>query len=191
MTGCITLLNAIEALKKKDAGRYGVKFIMCGCEETGEFGSRAYCREHKDELEKCVLNINVDMLGGAGAFHAVCSSEQKLADFIEYWCQIRGIAAEAVLDAYSGDASVFADNGIPAVTFTRFTMYNTHISPFHTENDTLAALSRELAFEDISNVTEFMVMMVSAARIPVARELPDKVKEALEVHHGRKREKKE
>jgi len=188
MTGCIALLNLMDALKDREPTRYGFRFVFTGSEETGSFGSKNYCRMHPEDLGKCVLNINVDMLGAIGEMEAVCSAEQKLADFISYWGLINGIGIRASLGAYSGDATIFADHGIPAVTFTRFTIYNTHISPFHTEGDTPEVIVADMLEKDVTVVRDFALLMANAAKMPVDRSIPDKVKTDIDIQEGRKRE---
>lgn len=39
-------------------------FVAFGAEELGVLGSRAYVRKHTDELRECVLNVNIDDVGG-------------------------------------------------------------------------------------------------------------------------------
>lgn len=188
MTGCIALLNLMEALKQNVPLHYGVIFVFTGSEEIGTYGSKNFCKKHNDEIGKYVLNINVDMLGAVGEMEAVCSAEESLAHFISYWSSIKGIGVKASQGAYSGDASVFAEHDIPAVTFTRFTIYNAHISPFHTECDTPERIVGSLLEKDVQTVKDFAIMMADAAKMPVNRNIPQKVKEDLDIHEGRKRE---
>jgi len=62
MSGCAGLLGIMEQLKGKELN-YGLRFVFCGSEERGLLGSKAYVKEHKEELDKIVLNINLDMIG--------------------------------------------------------------------------------------------------------------------------------
>ena len=75
MTGCAGLLGVMEALKEQPKN-YGLRFVFCGSEERGLLGSKAYVRDHENELEKIVLNINLDMIGTImGKFLARVSAE--------------------------------------------------------------------------------------------------------------------
>ena len=72
MSGCAGLLGIMEQLKGKELN-YGLRFVFCGSEERGLLGSKAYVKEHKEELDKIVLNINLDMIGTyMGKIYLLC-----------------------------------------------------------------------------------------------------------------------
>ena len=84
MSGCAGLLGIMEQLKGKELN-YSLRFVFCGSEERGLLGSKAYVKEHKEELDKIVLNINLDMIGTyMGKFISCVSAEDKLAHYISY-----------------------------------------------------------------------------------------------------------
>ena len=58
-TGVITLLQLYEYYMRNKPKRT-LRFIWCGSEEMGLLGSKAYVSNHENELEKIVLNINID-----------------------------------------------------------------------------------------------------------------------------------
>ncbi|MBQ5916579.1 MAG: M28 family peptidase, partial [Lachnospiraceae bacterium] len=62
MSGSIGIF-AVADYFAKNPHRYGLRFVWCGSEERGLLGSKAYCAAHKEELEKVVLNVNLDMIG--------------------------------------------------------------------------------------------------------------------------------
>ena len=95
MSGCAGLLGIMEQLKGKELN-YSLRFVFCGSEERGLLGSKAYVKEHKEELDKIVLNINLDMIGTyMGKFISCVSAEDKLAHYISYMAAEIGFPIEA------------------------------------------------------------------------------------------------
>jgi Zn-dependent M28 family amino/carboxypeptidase len=48
----------------KDSLTYNIIFVFYGAEELGLLGANAYVSEHADELTNCILDFNVDVIGG-------------------------------------------------------------------------------------------------------------------------------
>ena len=185
MSGSVGLLGILEALKDKKH-RYGVRFVFCGSEERGLLGSKAYVAAHEDELKKIALNINLDMIGTImGKFIACVSAEDKLMHFITYFAQMRGWGISARQGVYSSDSTPFADKGIPAVSFARIAPSNT--ATIHNSYDTMALMKGEQMAEDIDFLVAFTERMANARFCPVAREMPDNMKEKLDIYLCRKR----
>ena len=68
-------------------------------------------KEHKEELDKIVLNINLDMIGTyMGKFISCVSAEDKLAHYISYMAAEIGFPIEAKTGVYSSDSTPFADS---------------------------------------------------------------------------------
>ncbi len=64
-TGTVSVLEAARALAAlPKAPRRSVRFALWGGEEQGLLGSYAYTEQHKNELGKCVADLNTD--NGAG-----------------------------------------------------------------------------------------------------------------------------
>ena len=186
MSGCIGLLGIMEALAGKAPLRYGLRFIFCGSEEVGLLGSKAYTAAHEAELEKIVLNINLDMIGTyMGRFIACVSAEEKLLHFLEYYCAIRGWGLYARQDVYSSDSTPFADKGVPALSFARIAPKNQ--AEIHNRYDTEALLSDAQMVSDIGFLTGFTAAMADAVKCPVAREIPENVRTKLDEYLLRKR----
>ena len=99
-----------------------------------------------------------------------------------------GFPVKAKQDVYSSDSTPFADKGIPAVSFARIAPGNT--ATIHNSYDTMALMKYENMAADISFITAFSERMVNAARCPVAREMPDNMKEELDYYLLRKRKNK-
>lgn len=185
MSGCAGLLGVMEKLKDADLN-YGLRFVFCGSEERGLLGSKAYVRDHAEEVEKTVLNINLDMIGSImGKFISRVSAEEKLAHYIAYMGNELGFPVAAKVGVYSSDSTPFADAGVPAVSFARIASSN--VAPIHCRYDTPALLSKDNMLKDIVFVTEFTRRMAGAVMCPVAREIPEKVKTELDEYLFRKR----
>ena len=91
-------------------------------------------------------------------------------------------------DVYSSDSTPFADHGVPAVSFARIAPRNT--ATIHNSYDTLALMSGAQMAEDIDFLIAFSDRMANAAFCPVAREIPENMKQKLDEYLCRKRPKK-
>lgn len=188
MSGSVGLLGLAEHYAK-NPHRYGLRFVWCGCEERGLLGSKAYCTAHEQELDKIVLNINLDMIGCImGKFIACATAEEKLVSYIEYFAAELGFGMEASQGVYSSDSTPFADRGIPAVSFARIAPNNT--ATIHNSYDTMAVMSGEQMAKDIDFLIAFADRMANAQCCPVKREMPDNMKEKLDTYLSRKRPEK-
>ena len=185
MSGSVGIL-AVADYFTKHPHRYGLRFVWCGSEERGLLGSKAYCAAHKEELEKIVLNVNLDMIGSImGNFIACCSCEDKMVHFIEYLSAIEGFGVKARQDVYASDSTPFADNGVPSLSFARIAP--NHTVSIHNRYDTIDTMKAEHMVKDIEFITKFVEVMANAALCPVSRNIPDKVKDKLDIYMARKR----
>ena len=188
MSGSIGLL-AIAEYYKTHAHRFSLRFIWCGSEERGLLGAKAYCAAHEEELKNVVLNINLDMIGCImGKFIACCTSEDKLVHYMEYLSMEQGRGIKAYQDVYSSDSTPFADKGIPAVSFARLAPPNT--ATIHNRYDTLAVMKAEHLLEDVDFILAFSDRMANAAHCPVAKTMPQNMKDKLDIYLLRKRDEK-
>lgn len=185
MSGSVGLLGIAEHFIK-NPHRYGLRFIWCGSEERGLLGSKAYCAAHEEELNKIVLNINLDMIGCImGKFIGCATAEEKLVSYMEYFASEMGFGIKTSQDVYSSDSTPFADKGVPAVSFARIAPNNT--ATIHNSYDTMALMSGEQMAQDIAFLIAFSERMANAKRCPVARKIPDNMKEKLDIYLTRKR----
>ena len=187
MSGSVGLLGIAEYFAAHPH-RYGLRFVWCGSEERGLLGSKAYVAAHEAELKKFVLNINLDMIGCImGKFIACCTAEEKLVHYLTYMGSELGFGIAVKQDVYSSDSTPFADKGVPALSFARIAPQNT--ATIHNSYDTMAVMKGEQMVEDMNFVIAFTERMANAKRCPVAREIPDNMKERLDEYLGRKRPK--
>ena len=189
MSGSVGVLAIAEHFSKHPH-RYGIRAVWCGSEERGLLGSKAYVKDHEEELNKIVLNVNLDMIGCTmGKFIACCTSEEKLVSFVEYLGNIEGFPVAAKQEVYSSDSTPFADKGIPAISFARIAPSNT--ATIHNSYDTKKVMKMEHMEKDVAFISQFVGRMVNAAKCPVAKEMPDNMKEKLDEYLTRKRPKKQ
>ena len=188
MSGSVGLLGIAEYFTK-NPHKYSMRFVWCGSEERGLLGAKAYCRDHEEELKNVVLNINLDMIGCImGKLIACCTSEDKLVSYLDYFAQEQGRGIRAYQDVYSSDSTPFADKGIPAVSFARIAPPPT--ATIHNSYDTMAVMKMEHMQADIDFICAFASRMANAVRMPVARKMPDNMKDKLDIYLCRKRDKK-
>jgi hypothetical protein len=188
MSGSVGLLGIAEYFSKHPH-HYSLRFVWCGSEERGLLGAKAYCADHEEELKNVVLNINLDMIGCImGRFIACCTSEAKLVDYLTYFASEMGWGLSVRQDVYSSDSTPFADKGVPALSFARIAPPNT--GTIHNSYDTMALMSGEQMVKDIDFIVSFADRMANSVRCPVAREMPDNMKEKLDIYLCRKRDKK-
>ena len=184
MSGSVGLLGIAEYFTTHPH-RYGLRFIWCGSEERGLLGAKAYC-EKEENLKNVALNINLDMIGCImGKFIGCCSTEEKLVHYISYMGSELGFPISVKQDVYSSDSTPFADKGVPALSFARIAPNNT--ATIHNSYDTIAVMSGEQMAEDIDFIVAFTDRMANAKLCPVAKEIPDAVKEKLDTYLCRKR----
>ena len=187
MSGSLGLLGIAEALGNAGCN-YGLRFIWCGSEERGLLGAKAYVAAHEDACKDIVLCINLDMIGCImGKFAACCTTEEKLVSYIQYLSAELGFGCHCYQDVYSSDSTPFADAGIPAVSFARWAPDNT--ATIHNSYDTPAVMSSTQMAEDMEFIIAFSRRMADAKLCPVAREMPDNMKEKLDEYLMRKRPK--
>ncbi len=185
MSGSIGILGIAEYFANHPH-RYGMKFVWCGSEERGLLGSKAYVADHKDELSKVVLNINLDMIGCImGRFISCCTCEEKAASYISYFAMEYGFDMTTRQDVYSSDSTPFADCGVPAISFARIAPNNT--ATIHNSYDTMAVMSGKQMEADIDFLVAFTDRMANAKRCPVERKIPDNMKDKLDIYLNRKR----
>ena len=188
MSGSVGLLGIAEYFTTHPHS-YGLRFVWCGSEERGLLGSKAYCEAHDGELKDVVLNINLDMIGCImGKFIYCATTEEKLCHYLDYFAAEQGMGIEGRQDVYSSDSTPFADHGVPAVSFARIAPHNT--ATIHNSYDTMALMSGEQMAEDIDFLIAFSDRMANAAFCPVAREIPENMKQKLDEYLCRKRPKK-
>jgi hypothetical protein len=185
MSGSVGLLGIAEYFKDHPH-RYGLRFVWCGSEERGLLGAKAYVAAQEENLKKFALNINLDMIGCImGKFIGCCTTEEPLVKYLEYFGSEVGFPIAVKQDVYSSDSTPFADKGVPALSFARIAPPNT--GTIHNSYDTAALMSGRQMCQDIAFIVAFTERMANSHRCPVSREIPDNMKEKLDIYLTRKR----
>lgn len=156
-----------------------VKFCWYGSEEIGLEGSKAFVRDHKDELKDHVFMINVDV--GApilGYNTAAVTGEESLVHYTDYMLKINGLSAVTRQSIYSSDSIPFADNGIPAINFSRDGAKG--VAYIHNRFDTMEFLSAEALGKTLEIVLTYADTLINAAVFPVEKKIPDNIKEDID-----------
>jgi len=185
MSGSVGLLGIAEYFKDHPH-RYGLRFVWCGSEERGLLGSKAYVAAQEDNLKKFAMNINMDMIGCImGGFVGHCTAEEAAVKYLEYFASEKGFAISARQSIHSSDSTPFADKGVPAVSFARYAPPAT--GTIHNSYDTMALMSPEQLKKDIDFIAAVAYRMANSVRCPISREIPDNMKEKLDIYLTRKR----
>lgn len=177
-TGSVTIMELMHYFNLNKPDRT-LKFIWCGSEEIGLEGSKAYCEAHKEELDKVLFNINVDMTGTLLGFDvAVCSCEESLAKYIDVLGKIEGFPVETHVDMYSSDSTSFVLAGVPAVTFARLAPRGG--AEIHSRKDVIDHLDPDKFIHTVEFMVKFSEKLVNAKVFPVSKEFPKSLTEKIE-----------
>lgn len=156
-----------------------VKFCWYGSEEIGLEGSKAFVRDHKDELKDHIFMINVDVGAPILGFNtAAVTGEESLVHYTDYMLKINGLSAVTRQSIYSSDSIPFADNGIPAINFSRDGAKGA--SYIHNRFDTMEFLSAEALGKTLEIVMTYADTLINAAVFPVEKKIPDNIKEDID-----------
>lgn len=190
MSGSVIIMELLRYFAKHKPART-MKFNWFGSEEQGLLGSKAWVEAHKDELEKHVLMINVDVAAATlGANRAPVLATDAAVSYVDALMREAGIACGVKGDIYSSDCVPFADNGVPAVNFCRFGARGAdHI---HNRRDNLkSGYIDEKALDITLRQTLFFAKRVDCARaFPIKREISEEIKGKIDEYLFRKEPKK-
>lgn len=177
-TGSITIMELMHHFVKNPPKRT-LKFVWCGSEEIGLCGSKAYCEAHKDEMEKHLFNINVDMTGVLlGYEKAVCSCDEIVAKYVDFLGRVEGFPIVTDVDMYPSDSSSFARAGVPAMTFARLAPKGG--AEIHSRKDIFEVLDPSAFINTVAFMVKFSDAVVNAKVFPVPRQLPKELVEKIE-----------
>jgi len=187
--GSVIIMELLRHFKENPPMRT-VKFMWYGSEEVGLLGSKAYLKDHEEELKKHLLMINVDVAGSIlGKEMALVTAEQSLVDYIDQMAKIKGFPLKVEQDIYSSDSTAFADEGIPSLTFCRFAPQGGAF--IHTRNDVMEYLSAE-ALELTTIITkEFSESVIDSVAFPIEKKVPENMRKKLDEYFDKDPKKEE
>jgi aminopeptidase YwaD len=158
--------------------RRTVRLVLCGGEESGLYGSRAYVAKHKGELDNFRLCVNCDIAGAIiGNNSCFVTGPDSLRWYLDAMGKEFGMGYEVSTHTYSSDNVPFSAAGVPACSITRGGGYCCEI---HTSRD---------EFEDIDGahlaitgryILAFLRRVGNAVTFPFAREIADEMKKPLD-----------
>lgn len=184
MSGAVGLMYLAEYFAKHPQ-HHSLRFIWCGSEERGLLGAKDYCT-HADWIEKCVMNINLDMIGCLmGKFLTCVTADEKVSNYISVLSAELGFPNDVYQGVYSSDSTPFADKNIPSVSFARNpqrTMFG-----YHDRYDTIEIMDGDQMVEDFEFVLAFAKRMAAAKHFPFEREMPENMRAKLDNYLGIKR----
>ncbi len=187
MAGSVIIMEMLRYFAENPPKRT-VRFNWYGSEEQGLLGSKAWTKAHKDELEKHVLMINVDVAAPVlGAEQIRTMGADSMQSYVDGMMKELGKAAEVKADIYSSDSVPFADNGVPAINFCRFGAPGTAF--IHERRDDLAYgyMSADALGKTLDIVYEFSRRVINAPVFPIERKISDEMKNKVDKYLFRKK----
>ncbi|MBR3692929.1 MAG: Zn-dependent exopeptidase M28 [Erysipelotrichales bacterium] len=187
-TGSVALYSLATYFKEHQPKR-SVRFVWCGSEERGLLGSKAYCEAHKEELEKVLYCINIDMIGSIlGHRIAVATANEDVVHYTQYYADIHGFPLEASQGVYSSDSTPFADCGVPSISFARITPRGG--GDIHNRFDVIEHLSKRILGEDTGFIVKYAESLINAYAFPIKKEMPQKMKDEIDKYYMREKKEK-
>ena len=180
-TGSATIMALYRYFVKNPAKRT-LRFIWCGSEEQGLYGSKAYVEQNEELLKEIKFCFNYDMCGTVlGPNQMFVTGGADLKHFAEQYCHEVGWAARLIETVHSSDSAPFADKGVPALGISR----GSQTAAIHTSNDLLYPLCAK----EMGNIEEFSIGIISrvanAAFMPVPTGMPNDMKEKIDKYFQR------
>ncbi len=156
-----------------------VRFCWYGSEEIGLEGSKAYCRDHAEELKNVIYMVNTDVGGCVlGSETAVVLGSKEFTNYTDAYMKANGYDVDVKQDIYSSDCIPFADNGIPSINFMRFSRDGGAF--IHCRHDIIDFLSADALENTTKHVVAFTDHLVNSVVFPEKREIPEEMKEKVD-----------
>lgn len=172
--GSVILMELLRYFVKNPPKR-SLKFCWYGSEEIGLEGSKAFVRDHAEELKNHIFMINVDV-GGPVLGYNECkvTASKELTAFTDMYMKTAGYSVDVAQGIYSSDSIPFADKGVPAINFSRNGAPGA--SFIHTRDDVMKYLSADGLGELLEPVFAYSKTMAEAAAFPEKREIPEEMR---------------
>ena len=180
MAGSVILMELLRYFAEHKPERT-MKFNWYGSEEQGLLGSKAWVAAHKDELDKHVLMINIDVAAATlGHNVAPVLATDAAVGYVDALMRELGVACDTKLDIYSSDCIPFADNGVPAVNLCRFGAPGANY--IHDRNDSLkSGYIDERALDITLQQALYLARRVDgAAFFPIERKISDEIRKKVD-----------
>ncbi|MBQ8654041.1 MAG: M28 family peptidase [Clostridia bacterium] len=189
MSGSVIIMELLRYFSVHKPQRT-MQFNWYGSEEQGLLGSKAWVAAHKDELDKHVLMINIDVAAPTlGQNVAPVLATEAAVGYVDALMREAGVACETKLDIYSSDCIPFADNGVPAVNLCRFGAPGAGY--IHDRRDNLkSGYLDEKALDITLQQALFLAKRVDEARVfPIEKKICDEIKTKVDEYLFKKKDK--
>lgn len=175
--GSVILMELARWFAAQPARRT-LRFIWCGSEELGLYGSFAYVNSLSGaERERIKLVVNVDVAGGIiGSNGAAVIGNDALKACVEALGKELGIGLSVRSGIMSSDGIPFGDRGIPSVNVARSGGATTHL---HTAGDALEHTDGAHLAQLGEFARVFVERTANARAFPFEREVPDNLKKEI------------
>ena len=190
MSGSVIIMEIMKYFAKHKPART-LKFNWYGSEEQGLLGSKAWVAAHKDELDKHVLMVNVDVAGPIlGQNGCPVLATDAAVGYVDAMLRELGMACDVKSDIYSSDCIPFADNGVPAVNFIRFGAPGAGF--IHDRRDNLKNnfMSEKALDITLQQTLAFSKRVVNSVVFPIKREISDTIKNKVDEYLFKKKDAK-
>ena len=190
MSGSVIIMELLRYFSEHKPQRT-MQFNWYGSEEQGLLGSKAWVAAHKDELNKHVLMINIDVAAATlGQNIAPVLGTEATVGYVDALMKEAGIPCEVKLDIYSSDCIPFADNGVPAINLCRFGAPGANY--IHDRHDNLkSAYIDEKSLDITLQQALYLTKRVdAAAAFPVEKKISEDITKKVDEYLFKKPEKK-
>ncbi len=177
--GTVNLMRVVERFALEPPKR-DLCCVFCTGEELGLLGSRAYVREHLEEVrERGRLVVNLDLSGEPiGRNWLMVTGTPELKGWAGAVTREDGYLFEEKLDIYSSDNMPFVYEEVPAVSVAR--LGGRTVGRAHTAWDRAENVAAE-GLEQTSGAALSILTRVLGAKIyPVRREIDPSLREKVE-----------
>jgi len=188
-TGVIALLQIYDYFRNRRPDRT-LRFIFCGAEEMGLLGSKAYTKDHEEEVKEHVLfNVNIDMVAATlGRDIACVTGEMEIVNYLNVLYKQVGFPLHVYQDVYSSDSTPFADKGVPSISFARLS--HAGGATIHSHDDVIERLSEGNFLRTTIFISHFVSNIANAVQFPFDKKMPTNMVEAIDKYYSRTKDKK-
>ncbi len=181
-TGSATIMSIYKHFLANPPKRT-LRFVWCGSEEQGLYGSKAYVEQNeelvKNEIKFC---FNFDMCGTVlGPNNVFVTGGEELKNYAEAFCKEYGMNAEIRHGVHSSDSAPFADKGVPSLGLSR----GSKTADIHTRYDLMFPLSAEQLVKDGEFAIAFIDRVANSYRLPVGTGMPKDMVEKIDKYFAR------
>ena len=116
---------------------------------------------------------------------AVCTSENSLVDYIDYFAKTVGFVIETRQGVYSSDSTPFANANVPAVSFARISARGG--AEIHSRKDVIDYIHPKYLENTIVFICQIAETLVNSVYFPVPKSMPNNMKDELDKYLGVKK----